>query len=54
LKKKKREKTGLPEADEKFDYIALAGDANARAKVIKEQEGEHLFDVFKKLFEEKV
>lgn len=53
-KRRERAGFGVKEADEKFDYIALAADANARAKVIEEQEGEHLFDVFKRLFNEKL
>lgn len=42
------------EADEKFDYIALAQQADVKARVVEEEDGEHLFDVFKRLFDEKL
>lgn len=42
------------EADEKYDYIALAQQADVKAKLVEEEEGEHLFDVFKRLFDEKL
>lgn len=41
-------------ADEKFDYIALAQKADVKAQVVEEEDGEHLFDVFKRLFDEKL
>jgi hypothetical protein len=53
-KKKEKEAVSKAEADEKYDYIALTQHADAKAKAVQAEDGEHLFDVFKRLFEEKL